>query len=108
MEGGGTEEIDRPNDVVGQHAERCFPADFLEAAGEESPASGHSLDGSEGVFSSASALPDQGRIGVKAGIHPFQGFLMQMAADKATLCGGTSRLEQAAGTIACRISVARK
>jgi hypothetical protein len=45
------------------------------------------------MFGGASALADQGRICVKAGIHSFQRVLMQMAADKATLCGGASRLE---------------
>ncbi len=38
-------------------------------------------------------LADQARIGPKMRIHSFQRVLMQMAADEATLCGGTSRLE---------------
>jgi hypothetical protein len=45
------------------------------------------------VFRSASALADQARIGLKTGIHSFQRILMQMAADKATLCGRAARLE---------------
>ena len=102
-EGGGTDEIDCPNDVVGEYAERCFCAGFLEASCEKASTGGHSFDSSEGVFRSASALADQARVGLKTGIHSFQCVLMQMAADEATLCGGTSRLEQAAGTIARRI-----
>src|SRR5207244_1107587 len=89
--------------VVGQHAERRFTADSLEASGEKSPAGCHSFDGSEGMFGGASALSDQARIGLETGVHSFERVLMQMAADKATLCGGTSRLERAAGAIARRI-----
>ena len=92
-EGGGTDEVNRADEVVGEHTEYCFPADFLEASSEESAAGCHSLDGSEGVFRSASALADQARIGLETGVHSFERILMQMAADKATLCGGTSRLE---------------
>ena len=84
-EGGCTDEIDRSYDVVGEHAECSFPADFVEASGEESPAGRHSLDSSERILRSASALPDQARIGLETGVHSFERILMLMAADKATL-----------------------
>ena len=86
------EQIDGPNNVVDEHAERRFPAGILEASGKEATAGGHSLDGSEGMFGGASALSDQAWVGLKAGIHSFQGVLMQVAANKAMLCGSTSRL----------------
>ena len=92
-DGGGTDQVNRADEVVGEHAECCFPADFLEASSEESAAGGHSFYGSEGVFRSASALADQVRIGLETGVHSFERILMLMATDKATLCGGTSRLE---------------
>jgi hypothetical protein len=92
-EGDGTDQIDRPDDIVGEHAERCFTTDFSKSSGEEPPAGGHSFYGSEGVFRSASALADQARISVETGVHSFERILMLMATDKATLCGGTSRLE---------------
>jgi len=88
-----SDQIDGTDDVVGQHAERCFPADFLEASGEVAPAGGHSLDGSERMFRGASALSDQSRIGLEAGVHSFQGILMEVPADKATLCVRAARLE---------------
>jgi ABC-type uncharacterized transport system substrate-binding protein len=44
------------------------------------------------MLRSASALTDQARIGLETGVHSFERILMQMAADKATLCGGASRL----------------
>ena len=50
------EQIDGADDVVGEYAERRFPADFLEASGKEATASGHSFDSSEGMFGGASAL----------------------------------------------------
>ena len=92
-EGGGAEQIDGPDDIVGENAERCFCAGFVEASREKPPAGGHSFYGSEGVFRGASALADQARIGLKTGIHSFERILMLMATDKATLCGRTSRLE---------------
>ena len=49
-EDGGADEINRANEVVGEHAECCFPADFLEASSEESAAGCHWLDGSERMF----------------------------------------------------------
>ena len=84
-EGGGTDQVYRADEVVGEHAECCFPADFLEASSEESAVGGHSFYGFEGVFGGASPLADQVRIGLKTAIHSFQRVLMQMAADKATL-----------------------
>jgi len=34
-QGRGTDEIDRSDDVVGQHAERCFTTDLFEISGQE-------------------------------------------------------------------------
>ena len=51
------------------------------------------VDSSERMFGGASALTDQARIGLETGVHSFERILMLMATDKATLCGGTSRLE---------------
>jgi len=92
-EGVGPDEVNRADEVVGEHTEYCFPADFLEASSEESAAGGHSLDSSERMFGGASALADQARIGLETGVHSFERILMQMAADKATLCGRAARLE---------------
>ena len=92
-EGGGPDEINRADEIVGEHAECCLPADFLEASSEESAAGGHSFDSSERMFGGASALTDQARIGLETRVHSFERILMLMATDKATLCGGTSRLE---------------
>ena len=75
---GSSDQIDGADEVVGQHAERCFPTDFVEASGEESPAGGHSLDGSEGMFRGASALSDQSRICLETSVHSFQGILMEV------------------------------
>jgi hypothetical protein len=91
--GGCTDEIDRSYDVVGEHAECSFTADFLKASGEESPAGRHSLDSSKRMLRSASALSDQGRIGLETSVHSFERILMQMTADKATLSGRAARLE---------------
>jgi hypothetical protein len=33
----------RPDDIVGEHAERCFTTDFSKSPGEEPPAGGHSF-----------------------------------------------------------------
>ena len=92
-EGDGADQIDRPDDIVGERAERRFTLDFFKSPGEEPSAGGHSFYGSEGMFRSASALADQARIGLETGVHSFERILMLMATDKATLCGGTSRLE---------------
>jgi hypothetical protein len=67
--GCGSDQIDGADDVVGQRAECRLSADFLEAPGKESPAGGHSLDGSEGMFRGASTLFDQGRIGLETGVQ---------------------------------------
>ena len=91
--GCSADQIDGPDDVVGQHTERCFCAGFVDASCEKSSSGGHSFDRSAGVFGGASALTDQARIGLKTVIHSFQRVLVDMAADKATLCGRAARLE---------------
>ena len=92
-EGGSTDEVNGADEVVGEHTECSFPADFLEASSEEPAAGGHPLDSSERMFGGASALTDQARIGLETGVHSFERILMQMPADKATLCGRAARLE---------------
>ena len=87
MRGDGTDQIDRPDDIVGEHAECYFTTDFSKSPGEEPSAGGHAFYGSEGVFRSASTLADQARISVQTGVHSFERILMLMATDKATLCG---------------------
>jgi hypothetical protein len=90
-EGCGTDQIDGPNDIVGEHAERCFTTDFSKSPGEEPPASGHSFYGSE--VQKRIGAGGSGSIGLETGVHSFERIFMLMATDKATLCGGTSRLE---------------
>jgi len=99
----GAGEVDRAVDVVGEHAERRFAGDSLEASGEESAACGHPFDRSERMFGGASALPDQARVGLEAGVHPFEGLLVQVTGDEATLCGRAARLQRAARAIACGV-----
>jgi hypothetical protein len=54
---------------VGQDAESGFGLDFGDASGEEPPACRHSFDGSEWVFSGASPLAHEVRIGLDTGVH---------------------------------------
>ena len=55
------------------------------------------------MFRGATALSDQNRIRLETSVHSFQGILMEVPADKATLCSSTSWLERATGAIARRI-----
>jgi hypothetical protein len=73
-----TNEIDCAQDVVGQDAESGFAFDFGDAFGEEPPACRHSFDGSERVFSGASPLAHEVRIGLDTGVHPLECILVEM------------------------------
>jgi hypothetical protein len=87
-----TNEIDCAQDVVGQNAESGFGFDFGDASGEEPPACRHSFDGSEWVFSGASPLTHEVRIGLDTGVHSLERVLVEMASQQALFGGRATRL----------------
>jgi hypothetical protein len=89
------EEVDGADDVVGHNAERRFAGDLFEASGEKSAACGHALDRSERMFGGASALSDQARVGLDAGVHPFERLLVQVTGDEAAFCRRAAWLQRA-------------
>lgn len=52
----GTDKVDHPDNIVGQHAEGCFTSAPLAAPREEATSGCHSFDGSEGMLRGASAF----------------------------------------------------
>jgi acetyltransferase-like isoleucine patch superfamily enzyme len=87
-----TNEVDCAQNVVGQDAKSGFGFDLGDASSEKPPACRHAFDGSKWVFSGASPLAHEVRIGPNASVHPLERILVEMSSQQAPLGGRATRL----------------